>query len=169
MLSEKMQQALNDQINAEMFSAYIYLAMVAYFEDQSFSGFASWMRMQSDEENIHAMKLYDYIIERQGTVTLQAIEAPPATWESPLAAFEAAFEHEQYISGRINDLVTLARAENDHATDSFLQWFVDEQVEEEASVDAVVQDIRRVADFPPGLFMMDRELGLRPPAAAAEA
>ncbi len=169
MLSEKMQQAINDQINAEMFSSYIYLAMVAYFEDQNFSGFATWMRMQSNEETIHAMKLYDYIIERQGTVVLQAIDAPPATWESPLAAFEAAFEHEQYISGRINDLVTLARAENDHATDSFLQWFVDEQVEEEASVDAVVQDMRRVADFPPGLLMMDRELGQRTSGAGGEA
>ncbi len=169
MLSAKMEQALNEQINAEMFSSYIYLAMAAYFEDQNFPGMAQWMRMQADEETFHAMKFYDYIIERHGRVKLAALDAPPVDWDSPLAAFENAFEHEQYISGRINDLVTLAIEERDHATNSFLQWFVDEQVEEEASVDAVVQDLRRVADFPAGLFMLDRELGQRTAAPEGEA
>lgn len=168
MLSEKMEKALNDQINAEMFSSYIYLAMAAYFEDVNFPGMAQWMRLQADEENLHAMKFYDYVIERHGRVTLGAIDQPQAAWDSPLAAFENAFEHERYISGRINDLVTLAIEERDHATNSFLQWFVDEQVEEEASVDAVVQDLKRVADFPAGLFMLDRELGQRTAAAGAE-
>lgn len=168
MLSEKMAKALNEQVTAEMYSSYIYLAMAAYFEDQNFPGMAQWMRMQSDEETLHAMKFYDYIIERQGRVKLAAIDAPPVDWDSPLAAFENAFEHEQYISGRINDLVTLALDERDHATNSFLQWFVDEQVEEESSVDAVVQDLRRVADFPAGLFMLDRELGQRTAAPEGE-
>jgi ferritin len=168
MLSEKMQNALNDQINAEMFSSYLYLAIAAHFEDENFPGFAHWMRLQSDEEMIHAMKIYDYVIERQGRVRLAALEAPQESWDSPVAAFEASLEHERYISGRINKLVTLALEEHDHATSSFLQWFVDEQVEEEASVDAVVQDLKRVADFPAGLFMLDRELGQRPPAAAEE-
>ncbi len=166
MLSEKMQKALNDQVNAELFSFYLYLSMAAYFEAENLPGFATWMRMQADEEMIHAMKFFDYINERNGRVNLGAIEAPKTEWDSALAAFEEALEHEKYISGRINDLVALAIAENDHATNSFLQWFVDEQVEEEASVDAVVQDLRRVADFPPGIFMMDRELGTRGPAAA---
>ena len=169
MLSNKMEQALNDQVTAEMFSSYIYLAMAAYFEDQNFPGMAQWMRLQSDEETLHAMKFYDYIIERHGRVTLAAIDAPQSEWDSPLAAFENAFEHERYISGRINDLVTLAIEERDHATNSFLQWFVDEQVEEEANVDAVVQDLRRVADFPAGLFMLDRELGQRTAAPEAGA
>ncbi len=168
MLSEKVQQALNDQINAELFSFYIYLAMAAYFEDQDFPGFARWMRAQAQEEMGHAMRIYDYIVERKGRVALAAIDKPQLAWDSPLAAFQAALAHEQFITGRINALVDLARAENDFATDSFLQWFVDEQVEEEASVDAVVQDLRRVADFPPGLFLMDRELGQRQLGAAED-
>lgn len=168
MLTDKMQQAINDQINAEMFSSYIYLAMAAYFEDENFPGMAQWMRLQAEEENEHAMKFYDYVIERHGRVKLGAIGEPQEAWDSPLAAFENAFEHERYISGRINDLVTLAIEERDHATNSFLQWFVDEQVEEEASVDAVVQDLKRVADFPAGLFMLDRELGQRTAEAGSE-
>lgn len=169
MLSERMVKALNDQINAELHSAYLYLAMSAHFADTNFPGFAHWMRLQAQEELGHAMKFYDYIIERRGRVQLTTLEAPAATWETPLAAFEEAFKHEQYISGRINKLASLALEEHDHATGSFLKWFVDEQVEEEASVDAVVQDLKRVQDFPAGLFMMDRELGQRAPAAAEEA
>lgn len=168
MLNEKMQAALNDQVNAEMFSSYIYLSMAAYFEEKNLPGMATWMRMQSDEEMIHAMKFYDYIIERQGRVKLGAMEAPQAEWASPLAAFENAFEHEQYISGRINKLVDLALELSDHATNSFLKWFVDEQVEEEANVDGVVQDLRRVEGFPAGLFMLDRELAGRAAPSAAE-
>ena len=165
MLSDKMQKALNDQINAEMFSSYLYLAIAAYFEEISHPGFANWMRVQSQEEDVHAMKIYDYIIERRGRVKLAALEAPQTEWDSPLAAFEASLEHEQYITSRINDLVKLARAENDYATELFLQWFIDEQVEEESSVDAVVQDMRRVQDFPPGMFILERELGSRAPGA----
>lgn len=161
MLTEKMEAALNDQVNAEMYSAYIYLAMSAYFEDENFPGFAHWMRLQFEEEMVHALKIYDYVNERHGRAVLTAIEAPPKAWDTPLTAFQTAFEHEQYISSRIFDLVFLAREEKDPATESFLGWFVDEQVEEEASVDAVVQDLRRVEGFPSGLFMLDRELGRR--------
>ncbi len=168
MLSEKMQKALNEQINAEMYSSYMYLAIAAYFEDINLPGFAHWMRLQADEETIHAMKFYDYVIERHGRVELTALQAPPKAWDSALAAFEASYEHEQYITGRINKLVDLALKESDHATNSFLKWFVDEQVEEEANVDAVVQDLRRVEGVPAGMFMLDRELGQRAPGAAED-
>ncbi len=161
MLSPKMEKALNEQINAEMFSAYLYLAMVAYFQEKNLSGFAQWMTVQNEEETFHAMKFFRYVSERGGRVTLDAIEKPQFEWESPLAAMEAALEHEGYITGRINDLVDLAIEEKDHATASFLRWFVDEQVEEEDSVNEVVQKLRMVGSNGGGLFMMDRDLGTR--------
>ncbi|MBN1963474.1 MAG: ferritin [Anaerolineae bacterium] len=168
MLSKKMLTALNDQVNAELHSAYIYLSMAAYFAEENLPGMAAWMTLQESEERVHAMKFYHYIIERRGRVTLQAVEAPPATWDSPLAAFEAALEHEQYISGRIHTLVKLAKEEGDYPTESFLKWFVDEQVEEEDNVGSVVDDLKRAEGYPPALFMLDRELGARQaePAAA---
>ena len=171
MIGKKMQDALNDQINAELYSAYIYLAMAAYFESENLAGFASWMRVQTQEETAHAMKIFDFVNERGGRVVLKAIEEPPAEWKSPLAAFKAAYEHEQYITGRINDLVNLAMKEKDHATNAFLQWFVNEQVEEETSVDSVVQNLKMAEKAPGALFMMDRELGQRtftPPAQEGE-
>jgi ferritin len=168
MLSDKMQVAMNKQINAELHSAYIYLAMAAYFEAENLSGFGNWMRIQAQEELGHAMRFFDFINERLGRVILEPIEAVPAEWESPLAVFEAAYKHEQKISGLIHDLVNLALEEKDHSTNSFLQWFVDEQVEEEASADAVVQQLRLVGDSGYGLFVLDRELGQRQLGAEAE-
>ncbi len=165
MLSAKMQEALNDQVNAELFSSYLYLSMVAYFEDKNLSGFADWMRAQAQEEVMHAMKFFDYIFERGGKAALKAIESPTTEWESPLAAFEAAYGHERYISDRINKLMTLARSENDYPTENFLQWFVAEQVEEEASVDTVVQTLKLAGDNLGALFMLNRELGTRRPGA----
>ena len=168
MLSPKMEKALNDQINAEMFSAYLYLAMVAYFQDKNLSGFANWMTVQNQEETFHAMKFFKYVSERGGRVTLGAIEKPQFEWESPLAAMEAAQKHEAYITGRINDLVNLAIEEKDHATASFLRWFVDEQVEEEDSVNEVVQKLRLLGGEGGGMFMMDRDMATRvftPPVA----
>jgi ferritin len=168
MISKKIQQAFNDQINAETHSAYLYWSMVAYFESINLKGFASWMRCQIQEEMVHATKFFDFINERGGRVALTAIESPATEWDSPLAAFEAAYAHEQYITGRIDDLVKLAREENDNAAGIFLQWFVTEQVEEEASADEVVQQLKLMAGAPGGLFMLDRELGQRiftPPAA----
>jgi len=168
MIGKKMEKAINEQINAELYSAYLYLSMVAYFESVNLAGCATWMRAQTQEEIVHAMKMYDFINERGGRVILKAIETPPSEWDSALAAFEAAYAHEQIVTGRINDLVNLAVEEKDHATNAFLQWFVNEQVEEETSADNVVQNLKMAQDAPGALFMLDRELGQRvftPPAA----
>ena len=126
MVNEKMEAALNAQLNAEVYSGYLYLSMAAYFEDIDLAGFANWMRVQAAEELEHGMKFYDYIIRRGASVTLTAIEAPQTEWESPLAAFEHVLSHEQMVTGLINDLVDLAIEEKDHATNNFLQWFVEE-------------------------------------------
>ncbi len=172
MLNEKLQEALNDQLNAELYSSYLYLSMAAYFHSINLGGFANWMRIQTQEELIHVMKFFDYVNERGGRVDLRVVEGPPTEWKSPLAAFEHALKHEQMVSGRINDLVDMAIDERDHATNGFLQWFVTEQVEEEASVDGVVQKLKLVGDAGGGLFMLDQELGLRvfvAPAGSGEA
>ena len=171
MISKKMEEALNGQVNAELYSAYLYLSMESYFKSLNLNGFAVWMRVQTQEEVAHAMKIYDFINERGGRVTLKAIEGPPTEWDSPLAVFEAVYVHEQKVTGLINDLVDLAIKEKDHATNTFLQWFVNEQVEEESSADEVVQQLKMMENAPGGMFMLDRELGQRiftPPAAEGE-
>jgi ferritin len=171
MLNNDMEKALNAQVNAEMYSAYLYLSMSAFFQSNSLSGFAGWMRVQAQEEMVHAIKFYDFINERGGRVILEPIEAPPTDWDSPLATFEAVYEHEQKVTGLINELVELALEKHDHATNIFLQWFVSEQVEEEDSANEVVEKIKLVGDAKGGLFMLDRELGQRvftPPAATSE-
>ncbi len=172
MLNEKMQKALNEQLNAEMYSSYLYLSMAAYFQSINLSGFATWMRVQMQEEMVHAMKFYDFINERGGRVNLKPIQGPPAEWKSPLAAFEAALEHEQKVTGLINGLMDLAIEGRDHATQIFLQWFVTEQVEEEDSATEVIQKIKLMGDAQGGMFMIDRELGQRtftPPADGSQA
>lgn len=161
MISKKMEQDLNDQINAELYSAYLYLSMAAYFEATNLPGFAGWMRVQTQEELMHAMKFYDYVNERDGRVSLKSIAGPPTEWESPLAVFEATYKHEQAVTGRINDLVDLAVKEKDHTTNTFLQWFVTEQVEEEQSADEIVQKLKKIADAPGAMYMLDNELGQR--------
>ncbi len=161
MLSKKMEKALNEQINAELYSAYIYLSMAAWFESQNLQGFATWMKVQNREETGHAMKFFSFINERRGRVTLTAIEEPAKEWESPLAVFEAALEHEKYITGHIGDLVNHAIAEKDHATNAFLQWFVNEQVEEEAAADSIVQKLKLAEKSTGALLMLDHELGKR--------
>ena len=166
MLSEKMQESLNSQINAEYYSSYLYLSMAAHCEVLNLQGFAGWLRIQADEEMIHTMKIYDFVLERRGRVVLSVIEAPPSEWETPLAIFEATFAHEQYVTQRINKLVDLAIAESDHATNAFLQWFVNEQIEEEANADMVLQKLRLMAEAPGGLFMLDQEMAQRPAATA---
>ncbi len=160
MLSERMEKALNDQVNAELYSAYLYLSMSSYFDSIDLQGCALWMKAQTQEEMVHAMKIYDYVLERGGRMVLKAIEAPKSSWDSPLAVFEDAYEHEKYVTSLINNLVNLAIEEKDHATQIFLQWFVSEQVEEEASASAVVQKLK-LAGEGGGLFMVDRELGQR--------
>lgn len=161
MLKEKMLAAFNKQINAEMYSAYLYLSMEAYFQSINLTGFATWMRAQTQEEMMHAMKFYDFVFERGGHVTLEAIDKPPFSWESPLAAFKEVLKHEQHVTSLINDLVDMAIKERDHASNIFLQWFVTEQVEEEASADAVIQRLKLAKDNASGLFMIDAELGQR--------
>ncbi len=161
MLTTKMEQALIRQVNAEWYSAYLYLAMEAYFKSLNLSGFANWMRCQTQEEMFHGIKIYDHVFERGGRTKLSAIETPPEEWASPLAAFEAALEHEKKITAMINDLVDIAVSEKDHATNNFLQWYVAEQVEEEASVDEVIQNLKLTGEAPGGLFMIDKELAAR--------
>ena len=171
MIDEKMQEALNKQLNAEIYSAYLYLSMSAYFQSVNLGGFANWMRVQAKEELAHAMKFYDYVNERGGRVILHPVEEPPSEWDSPLAVFEHVYRHEQKVTGLINKLVDLAVKARDHATNNFLQWFVSEQVEEEASADEVVQKLKLAGGDASGLFMIDRELAQRvfvAPATATE-
>jgi ferritin len=141
--------------------------MESFFKSLNLNGFANWMRAQTQEEMMHAMKIYDFINERGGRVLLKTIEGPQTKWDSPLAVFEAVLKHEQKVTSLINDLVNLAIEEKDHATNNFLQWFVNEQVEEEASADEKVQQMKMMENAPGGMFMLDRELGQRvftPPA-----
>ena len=169
MLGEKMREALNKQINAELYSAYLYLSMSAQFGADNLKGMANWMRVQAQEEMVHAMKFYTFILDRGGKVHLLPLEAPPAKWASPRAAFEDAYKHECKVSSLIHALVDLANAEKDHATHAFLQWFITEQVEEEASALEVAEKLKLAGDHPESLFMIDKELGLRiftPPTPA---
>ena len=160
-INEKIEDALNEQINKELYSGYMYLSMATYFESINLKGFAHWMREQDKEEREHAMKIFDYVIERGGRVSLTSIDAPPTEWKSPLDAFEEVYKHEQKVTGLINTLVDLAKSENDYATDAFLQWFVEEQVEEEASADEIVQKLKLIGDSGAALLMIDRELAQR--------
>lgn len=171
MLSTKIEKAINSQINAELYSSYLYVSMGMYFESEDMSGAAKWMNAQAQEELVHAEKFMNYVNERGGRVVLEAIEKPPVEWESGLATFEAALDHERKVSSLINELVFLARSENDYMTDNFLQWFVSEQVEEEASVGEVVRKMRLAGESGGGRFLIDKELGLRvftPPAVLQE-
>ena len=168
MLTENMQKALNGQLNAELYSSYLYLSMNAYFKSVNLDGFANWMHYQAQEELEHSLKFYDFILQRAGTVQLQQIDAPPSEWSSPLAVFEATLEHEQKVTGLINGLVDVAHEERDHATNNFLQWFVSEQVEEEESVGGVLEQLKLMGDASGGLFMIDRELAKRSPSGGSE-
>lgn len=169
MLKKSMEKALNQQINAELSSAYLYLSMSAHFQAMNLKGFANWMRVQAMEEFTHADRLSAYVLDRGGRVQLMAIASPPVTWESALAVFQDTYRHEQKVTSLINELVDLAIKEKDHATNNFLQWFVNEQVEEEANAEALVQQLKLTGDAGPGLLMLDRELAQRafiPPAPA---
>jgi ferritin len=161
MLKPEILDAINKQINAEQYSSYLYLAMAAWLDNENLNGMASWMKVQSREEAGHAMKFYQYLVERGGRITLAAIPAPPVKWESPLAVFEEVCHHESHVTDLINSLVDLARAHKDHATDNFLQWFVKEQVEEESSAADITHKMKMVAKSSNGLFLLDRMLGDR--------
>jgi ferritin len=161
MISKKIQDAINNQINAELYSAYLYLSMSAYFQDNNLPGFAKWMEVQAGEEYFHAKKFYDYLVERGGRVLLKPIDGPDTEWKSTQDVFEATYKHEQKVTGLINDIMNLAIEEKDHATSIMLQWFVSEQVEEEASASELLERIKLIGGSGNGLFMMDRELGQR--------
>lgn len=166
MLNEIVQTALNNQIRMELSAFYTYMSMTAYLEAEGLRGLATWMRHHADEEMMHAMKIYDFIHERRGRVLLQALPEPRTQWQSPIDVFEDALKHEQKVTASINQLMELAIEQRDFATQSFLKWFVDEQVEEEAVVDEVLQQLRLIGDFKPGLYLLDRDL--LPPNPSAE-
>ena len=168
MLSEKIQAALNGQINEELASAYVYLAMSAEADDLGLPGFANWFEMQYQEELNHADRFFNFVMERNGKVTLEAIAKPTVGGETPLSLFEKALGHEQHITKCIFELKDLAKSEKDHATDVFLEWFVTEQVEEEANAQGVIDQLRLIDGNPNGLFMIDRELASRQPEADGE-
>jgi len=161
MINKKLQNALNGQINEEIFSAYLYLSMAAYFQSLNLNGFAAWMKAQAKEEMSHAMKFFGFIDEMEGRVTLKAVQEPQKEWKSPLDAFSAARQHERHISGCINDLYRLAQAENCYPMQIMLQEFIQEQVEEEATAAAIVHQLGQIQDSPQGLWWIDRELGAR--------
>lgn len=169
MFNPKIQNAFNRQLNAELFSAYLYLSMSAYLEPQNLKGIARWMRIQAQEELLHAMKFFTFINERGGKVILAQIEAPRTEWSGPLDAFEDTCRHEAKVTGLINDLVDLSLSEKDHAANAFLQWFVTEQVEEEATAQEIRDKLRLVGDNPVAWYMIDQELGQRTPTAAPTA
>jgi ferritin len=160
-ISKTIQAAVNDQINAELYSSYLYRAMAAYFESLNLPGFAAWMKVQAKEEEAHAQRFNTFIVERGGRVILKAIAEPPAAWKSPLDAFSAAYKHEQYITDRINKLVALADKQADPATTVMLVWFVNEQVEEENNARTIVEQLKMIKDSTGALFMLDHQLGKR--------
>ena len=161
MLGPEIQDAMNEQIKSELYSAYQYLSMAAYCESANLPGFASWMRAQAREETDHAMKFYDFVLDRSGRVVLRGIEGPMVEFGSPLEVFEWALSHEQKVTAMINDLYGLAVRENDYASQAFLQWFVTEQVEEEKNTGDVVETLKMIGDKSEALFLLDRELGQR--------
>ena len=161
MLSPKLQDAFNKQINAELYSSYLYWSMAAFFEAKDLKGMAHWMDIQAGEEKAHAMRIFNWINDRSGRVTLTQIEAPKAEWKSPLEAFEDAYKHEQKITGMINDLMNLVAIEKDGAGHDFLEWFCREQVEEEAQVQLIVSQLKLAGDNGLGRYMLDQQLGGR--------
>lgn len=159
MLSKKMEIALNKQINAEFWSAYLYLSISAYFAADGKPGFAHWFKKQFEEEQEHAMKLFEYVIDRGGKVSLEPIKEVQKEWDSPLHAFEQTLAHEKIVTGFINDLVKLAKEEEDYATDNMLQWFVKEQVEEEVTAQGYIDALEMIGNNGFGIYTLDKELG----------
>jgi len=161
MVKKKIQDEINDQIQAEFQSAYLYLGFSAWFEAQNLEGFSHWMKVQWEEEIEHGMKFYNHLLDRGGDVELKALEAPKVSLKSPADAFQQALEHERYITKRIHKLYDLAREEDDYPLQTLLHWFIDEQVEEEESTDRILQQLKMVEDQPASLLILDRELAQR--------
>lgn len=162
-MKDTIQQAINDQIQAEFQSAYIYLAMSAAFEANDLKGFANWMKIQWQEETAHAMKFYNFLLQRGGTVELQALAQPEVAFSTPIEAFEEVLEHERYITKRIHNLYDLALQERDYPLQTLLHWFIDEQVEEEDNARAIIENLKLIGESGPSLFLLDREMGERRP------
>jgi ferritin len=161
MINKAMQTAMNDQINKELYSSYLYLSMAAYLEDKNLPGFAHWMRVQETEEREHAMKFYDFMVERGGRVTLKAIDAPKAEWKSTLELAEEVAAHETMITASINTLYELALTEKDYPTQIMLQWFISEQVEEERNAAEIVANLKLIEDRGTAVLMLDHRLAKR--------
>jgi ferritin len=161
MLKENIQKALNRQLNEELYSSYLYLAMAAHFESEDLNGFAHWMKLQSQEEYGHAMKIYAYILQRDGKVSLAKIEAPAESWKTIVELFEEVYSHEQKVSKSIDSIVELTMTEKDYATNNFLQWFISEQVEEESTSLFILNRAKLVGDNKNGIFLLDKEMAQR--------
>jgi ferritin len=161
MINSKVEKAINEQINKEYFSAYLYLSMAAYCEKESLSGIANWMKIQFEEEQFHAMKFFNYINERGGTVTLTSLEDPKTEWKNVIEVFEDTLEHERFITKSINDIMEIAIEERDHATVSFLNWYIDEQVEEEANAETILNRLKLINGEGNGILMLDKEMSTR--------
>ena len=168
MISEAMEKAINKQINAELYSAYYYYSMAAYLDNEGLEGMANFMKAQATEEVKHAQKFYNYVDEQGGRVVLEGIDKPRTDFDSPRQIFELGLEHEKHVTSLINNLVTLALKENDYATKTFLDWYVSEQVEEEATMDSIVSKFNIIGESGQGLLMLDAKLGERSPAVASE-
>lgn len=168
MINKRVEEAFNIQINAELYSAYLYLSMAAYFEAQNLPGFANWMRVQFQEEQFHGLKMFDFVNERGGRVILTKIDGPKVEWENVVDVFEEVLSHEQHVTSLINNIMDIAIDEKDHATKSFLNWFIDEQVEEESAAEAIISELKLIDGKGNGILMMDREFRARvfiPPVA----
>jgi ferritin len=161
MLSKVVQDTINEQIKNELYSAYLYLSMSAYCEAANLPGCAHWMRVQSQEEVSHAMKFFEFVFDRGGRVVLQAIDQPPVDFKSPLDIFQQTLQHEQKVTAMINHIYELAVKENDYATQTFVQWFITEQVEEEKNASQILDQLKAIGDQPAALFMLDGYLGKR--------
>lgn len=161
MINEKVGNIINEQINKEFYSSYLYLSMSAYFSDIGLLGFANWMRVQAQEESAHAMLMYDFLIDRGYKVDLTAIDAAPNKWGSPLSVAEAVLSHEVYVTGLINNIYTIAEEAKDRATMSYMNWFIDEQVEEEANAKEIIDKLKLIGDDKSALYLLDKDLAAR--------
>lgn len=169
MINAKLEEVINHQINAELYSAYLYLSMAAYFESANLPGFANWMRVQFEEEQFHGLKFFDYLASRGGRIKLEAIEVPQFEWTSPLQVFEHTLEHEQHVTALLNNIAEIAETEKDRATRNLMVWFIDEQVEEEGTAEKIINELKMIGDNGHGILMLDREFATRtftPPTGA---
>jgi ferritin len=161
MINENVEKAINTQINAELYSEYLYLSMSAYFKSINLNGCASWMNIQAQEERAHAMGMFDYVIRRGGKIVLEAIEKPQTSWKDALDVFKSALKHEELVTSKINALANVAQENSDRATSLFLNWYITEQVEEEENFADIIAQVEMVHDNPAAMFALDKELGAR--------